>query len=90
MWTSRKSRRPVKSIVAGEILAAGEAKDESIMFKRTYSLLLGLTVALIVALDSKDFDTSLSKQRQPIDLAVRTDVSYNGNQFEVGNANRIC
>lgn len=39
-WTSHKSKRPVRSIAAGEILAAGEGIDEGLMLKRTYSLSL--------------------------------------------------
>ena len=89
-WSSHKSKRPVRSIAAGEILAAGEAIDEGIMLKRTFSLLLDLSVELIFILDSKDLYTSLSTQRQSIDRSVRADVNYIRYQFEVGNANRIC
>lgn len=89
-WASHKSKRPVRSIAAGEILAAGEGIDEGVMLKRAYSLLLGIKAELIVVLDSKDLYTSLSTQRQSIDRSVCADVNYIRYQFEIGNADRIC
>ena len=41
-WLSHKWKRPVRSIAAGEILAAGEGIDEGLVLKRTYSLLLDI------------------------------------------------
>lgn len=59
-WSSHKSRRPVKSIGAAEILAAGEAIDEGKVLANAYKALLGINVELLIALDSKDLFETLS------------------------------
>ena len=89
-WSSRKSRRPVRSIADGKLFAVGQGVDGGIMLKRTLSLLLGLFVELIVIIDSKDLYNSLSTQRQSIDHSVRADVNFIRYEFEVCNADRIC
>ena len=89
-WFSHKCKRPVRSIPAGEILAAGEGIDDGVVLKRAYALLLDVDVDLIVALDSKDLYSSLSTQRKSIDRSVRSDVNFIRYQFETRQANRIC
>lgn len=89
-WQSQKSRHPVRSIAAGEILAAGEAIDEGLVLKRTFALLLDMEIELVVVLDSKDLYSSLATQRKSIERSVRADVNFIQYQFETKQANRIC
>lgn len=53
-WSSPKSKRPVRFIDSGGILAVTEGIDEIILLKNTYSKLLRVQFELIVVLDSKD------------------------------------
>lgn len=53
-WSSSKSKRPVRSVYAAEILAVGEAIDEGKNIAHAYNKLLGRKVDLLIALDSKD------------------------------------
>lgn len=85
-----KLKRPLKLIAVGKIIAASEGIDEGVVLKQSNSILLGFTIVLIVVLNSKDFYSSLSTQRQSIDKSFRADVNYTRYQFEVGNADRIC
>lgn len=84
-WSSRKSTRPVRSVGAAEILAAGEAIDEGKTIAHAYSILLGQHVDLIIAVDSKDLFQSLSTQRNSIDKSIRADVNVIRHEFEVRN-----
>lgn len=74
-WSSHKSRRPVKSTPAAEILAASEALDELVCLHSVIVRILGVPVNLWQLVDSKDLYTSLSTQRQSIDKSVRNDVN---------------
>lgn len=88
-WSSRKSKRPVKSVGAAEILAAGEAFDEGKIIAQAYSTLLGQKIDLIVALDSKYLFQSLSTQRNSIDKSIRDDVNVIRHEFETNNVHEI-
>lgn len=74
-WASHRSRRPVRSTPAAEILAAGEALDEIVSLKNALSAMLGIKVQLAVLVDSKDLYRSLSSQRHLTDKSVRADVN---------------
>lgn len=88
-WSSRKSKRPVKSVGAAEILAAGEAIDEGKIIAQAYSILLGMKMDLLIALDSKDLFQSLSTQRNSIDKFIRADVNVIRHEFETQNVHKI-
>ena len=88
-WTSHKSKRPVKSIGAAEILAAGAAIDEGKMLVKAYEKLLNVSVAHIVAVDSKDLFTTLSTCRNATDRSIRADVSVIRYEFETRNVSTM-
>lgn len=64
---SHKSKRPVKSTEAAEILAAAESIDEGQILKQALPVVLHLELQLLIAVDSRDLITSLSTQRNFID-----------------------
>lgn len=74
-WISHKSRRPVKSTAAAEILAAGEAIDEIVVLRPAIESLYQVKVRTAVLADSKDLYGPLSSQRHPRDKSVRGDVN---------------
>ena len=84
-----KSKRPVKSIGASEILAAVEAIDERKVLKKAMSKLLGISLRLVVTLYSRDFFTSLSMQTNSIDESIRTDVNCIRYEYETRNADDV-
>lgn len=88
-WSSHKSKRPVKSIGAAEILAAGEAIDEGKVLAKAYEVLLGMNIDLLIAVDSKDLFETLSTCRNSIDRSIRADVSVIRYEFETQKVNRI-
>ena len=88
-WSSRKSRRPVKSIGAAEILAVGEGIDEGKMLRGAFSMLLGIEIDLIVVLDSKDSFDTLSTCRNATDRSVRADVNVIRFEFETRVVSRM-
>lgn len=88
-WSSHKSKRPVKSVGAAEILAASEAIDEEKMLKMAMSLLLFNNIPLLVALDSRDLFTSLSTQRNSVDKSIRADVNVIRYEFETQHVDEI-
>lgn len=88
-WSSRKSKRPVKSVGAAEILAAGEAIDEGKLIAQSYSMILGFQLDLIIVLDSKDLFYSLSTQRNSIDKSIRANVNVIRHEFEIRNVHKI-
>ena len=88
-WSSRKSRRPVKSIGAAEILAVGEGIDEGKMLRGAFSKLLGIEIDLLVVLDSKDLFDTLSTCRNATDRSVRADVNVIRFEFETRVVSRM-
>ena len=85
-WSSHKSKRPVKSVGAAEILAASEAIDEGKVLKQALSTLLGIPLRLIIALDSLDLFTALSTQKNSIDKSIRADVNVIRYEYETQHA----
>lgn len=81
-WASHKSRRPVKSIGAAEIMAVGEAIDDGKVLKSALSTILGFKLQLTVITDSKDLYTSLSTQRNSVDKSIRADVNVIRFEYE--------
>lgn len=75
-WGSHKSRRPVRSTVAAEIIVAGETLNEIVSLLYVESEILDVTVQIAVLVDSKDLFKSLSSQGQPPDKLFRRDVNF--------------
>ena len=88
-WSSRKSKRPVKSIGSAEVLAVGEAIDEGKILKSVVSTIIGVNVKLLVATDSKDLFNSLSTQRNSIDKSIRADVNLIRFEYETHSVNTV-
>lgn len=60
---------------AAEILTASEAIEEGQLIKTALSMVLGSYAELVIVVDSKGLFTSLSTQRNSIDLSIRADVN---------------
>ena len=88
-WISHKSKRPVKSVGAAEILAAGEAIDEGKLLKFAVSTLLPFTIDFMLVVDSRDLYNTLSTCRNSADRSIRADVSVIRYEFESENVSRI-
>ena len=88
-WLSHKSKRPVKSVPAAEILASAEAIDEAKMISHAFSEIMNMNIGVHLCVDSKDLFTSLSTQRNSIDRSIRGDVASIRFEFQVGNVNKI-
>lgn len=74
LCSSHKSKRPVQSIKAAEIVAASEAMDEGKMLKMAMISLLCNCIPLLFALESRNLLMSLSSQRNSVDKSIRADV----------------
>lgn len=88
-WSSHKSKRPVKSIGAAEILAAGAAIDEGKLVRKAFQKLLNVDVTLSIAVDSKDLFTTLSTCRNSADRSIRADVNVIRFEFETHNITKM-
>ncbi len=88
-WQSHRSKRPVKSTPAAEILACSEAIDEGKVLKSVFSKILRISIKLIVVVDSKDLYTSLSTKQNSIDKSIRPDVNCIRFEFETQNVDEI-
>lgn len=88
-WSPLRAKRPVRSIGAAKILAAGEAVDEVKMLARTRLLIYSYLIPLRIALDSKDQFTSLYSQRSPIEKSIRADENANRYEFERKNIDGV-
>lgn len=88
-WSSNKSRCPVKSIGAAEILAAGNAVDEAKMLAAAYTALLHVKIDVVVCVDCKDLYDSLSTCHRSADKSIRADVAVIMYEFETHNINRM-
>lgn len=86
---SDKSNRPVKSIGAAEIVAAGEAIDEGKVLVKAYEALLKIPINLFIVVDSKYVYKTLSTCGNSIDRSIRGDVSVIRYEFETKNVNRV-
>ena len=88
-WISHKSKRPVKSVPAAEVIAAAEAIDDAKTVAATYSEVLSMDVRVKLCVDSKDLFTSLSTQRNSVDRSIRGDVASIRFEYQVGNVSDI-
>lgn len=88
-WISHKAKRPVKSVPAAEILAAGEGIDEGKVIAGAYSELLNMDIRVRLCVDSKDLFTSLSTQRNSIDRSIRGDVGCIRYEFQTHAVEKI-
>lgn len=88
-WVSHKSKLPVKSVPAAEILAAFEGIDEGKTIAKAYTEVLDMEIKLRFALYYKDLFTSLSTQKKSIDKSIRGDVSCIRYEFQTGAVDKI-
>lgn len=88
-WLSHKSKRPIKSVPAAEILAASEGIHEGKMIASVYSEIFQMEISLRLFVDSKDLFTSLSSQRLSIDRSIRGDVGSIRFEFQTGSVENI-
>ena len=79
----------MRSIGTAKILAVGEAVDEGKIIKSVRITILGITVKLLVATDSKDLFNSLSTQRNSIDKSIRGDVNLIRFEYETHSVNTV-
>ena len=86
-WSSKKSKRPVRSIGSAETIAAGVAIDEGKLLVMSLKLLLGIHVDLRVCVDSKDLWDTLTTCHEPTDKSVRADVNVIRYEFETHKVN---
>lgn len=82
-WASHKSRHPVRSTAAAEIIAADGALDEIVSLKNTLSVNLQFKVPLAILVDPKYFYSSLSSQRYLTDKSVCSNVKTIGFYHEI-------
>ena len=88
-WISHKSKRPVKSVGAAEILAAGEAIDEGKLLRLALTTILPLNIDFMLVLDSRDLFNSLSTCRNSADRSIRADVNVIRYEFESRNVSNM-
>lgn len=88
-WSSHCAKRPVRSIGAAEILAAGESIDEGKMLAATLGAVFNSSIPFEIILDSSDLFTSLSTQRQSIDKSTRADVNVIRHDLERRNVSKF-
>ena len=86
---SHKSKRPVKSVPAAEILAATEGIDERKTIAKAYSELMDMDIKMQLCVDSKDLFTTMSTQRNSIKRSIRGDFSSIPFEFQTGNVHKI-
>lgn len=87
--SSHKSKFPVHSTGAAQILAAGEAVDEGKVLRDGVQILMDTTVALWISVDSKGLYTSLSTQRTSIDKSSCADLNIIRFDFETESISRM-
>lgn len=81
-WSSRKSRRTVKSSGSAESLACSESIDEGKALFEALCYLLDKTVPFVMAVDSKDLFNALSNQGNASDKSILADVNVVRYEFE--------
>jgi len=84
-WISHKSKRPVKSVPAADILASAEEIDEAKAISHTYSELIRIDIDAQLCVDSKDLFYISSTQRNSTDRSIRDDFACIWFEFQVGN-----
>lgn len=76
-WASHKSRKPVRSTLAAELLAASELSDKLISIRDTVRKILQCDIQSFQLIDSKDLFNSLTTQQTMlIDLYVTTSSAF--------------
>lgn len=88
-WSSHKSKRPTRSIVAAEVQAASLPIDEGKRLKPALSLQLRMPIPLNIVVDSKYLYMSLSTRRKSIDKSTRADVHVVRSELEVANSDAM-
>lgn len=86
---SQKSKRPVNSTGADEIIATLKAINEGKVFKRANSEISVVNIQLQVVVDAWDLISTLFSQRSSIDKFVRATLKVIRYGFKVGNVNLI-
>lgn len=87
---SHKSKRPVRSISAAEILAASESIDKGETLKAALSTIMLLPVRFIIIVYSKVLYKSLSTSCNYIDRSIRADVNVIRFEKETGTVDELC
>lgn len=88
-WISHKSKRPVKSVPAAEIMAATEGIDEGKMVANAYSEIMDMVIRMRLCVNSKDLFTSVSSKRNSIDCSICGDVGCIQFEFKTGSVDQI-
>lgn len=83
-WMSHKSKRPLESVVAAEILVASEAFNEVRIIAHAYQQLLSVQINIQVCVDSWDIFTSLSTPKNSVDRSIRRIFASLSYAFQVG------
>lgn len=84
-WSSHRAKKPVRSIGADEILAAGELIDEEKILAACIGTVNKTFILLHIVLDSHDLFLPFPTQRQSISKPLRADVSLIRFEFESRN-----
>lgn len=71
MWMSHKSRRPIKSLPAAEVLATVESIDEAKIIAGADSKLFQTKIRTILCVKSKALFSSLTTQRLSVGRSIR-------------------
>lgn len=74
-FSSKKSRRIVRSIMAGEVCAFMDAFDVSFMVSSDISNLLGITIPVFMFTDSKQLFDSVTKGKRTTEKRLMIDIS---------------
>lgn len=77
------------SIEAAESLAADEAIDVGKSLVKTYKRLMGISLDLIIVVDSKDLLTTLFTHRQSTDKSIRGEIGVIRYEFETKAVSKI-
>lgn len=88
-WSSRKSRRFVKSSGSTEILACGDAINEGKSVADGLRVLLNKEVPFIVAVDSKDLFNALCTLRNAADKSIRVDINVIRYELETQKVHKM-
>lgn len=88
-WISHKSKRPVKSVGATEILADGDAIDEWKMLQLALSTLLPVEFDFMLVVDSRDLFILLSTCSHATDSSIRADLNVTRYECESRNVPSI-
>lgn len=88
-WMPPKSKRPIWSIGAKGILAASEVFNQEKFFTSAYSTLTSATMTIVISVDSKELNTSLSTRRKSIHKSLLADAKNICFEFRMANVGKI-